>query len=906
MIDLRTLGVLDLRGADGHEFRPVLQQPKRLALLVYLAVATPQRFHRRDTLLGLFWPELDTEHARAALRRSLYFLRRALGDGVLVGRGDEEVGLAAERLACDVHGFESALEEGRLAEAVELYKGALLPGFYVAGAPEFERWLDGERARLHDRALDAAWKLAEQLESAGDARGAATLSRRVTTLAPYDEPAHRRLITLLDRVGDRAAALRTYDELAKRLRADYELTPSAKTTQLVDAIRARRDAPAKEASTVTPAATPIFSLSATTIAVLPFSVRGSRDVTYLGEGIVDLLSTTLDGAGDFRTVDPRALLRHVAEEQAPDLDPARGRAIAERFGAGSFVLGSVVEAAGQLRVSATLYDARTGAGAREETRTEVQGASETGIFDMVDALARQLLAAQSRGPDARRARLAALTTESLPALKAYLRGESEFRAGRYFQALAEFQDAATEDSSFALAYFRLAAAAAAVANLELARESTEQAWRHRDRLSDHDRQLLEAQRAWLRGAADEAEGLLTSVVSTHVDDMEAWFLLGDVQFHHNPLRGRPMAEARTAFEHALRYDPNHVSSLLHLARIAAVERNVGELDTIVDRVLALSPAGDRALSARALRAFTVGNQIEKARVITALGGARGLAVGIAFTDIVLYARDFSGAYRLARLFTKVVRSPEEKALCHFVVAHLELTRGRVRAARQELRWASAYDYAWALELRALFAALPFIRVPSDEVKAVRDELERWDPLSARPNRNQVLSVHNGAHSMVRSYLLGLLAARSGDDAEGRRRAAELDAYQSEIARSLSLGIGAASLRTASRGEEALALLESDNPEVWYQHAIRSPFYSRTYERFMRAELLREAGRDDEARAWYRALGESSPYELIYLAPSALRRAELAERAGRSRAAAENRLAVAGLWSGADDELEVRE
>src|SRR5215212_10529857 len=106
MIELRTLGVLDLRGGDGQEFRAVLQQPKRLALLVYLAVASrTRRFHRRDALLALFWPELDTDHARAALRRSLYFLRRSLGDDVVEGRGDEEVGVAEERLWCDAAAF---------------------------------------------------------------------------------------------------------------------------------------------------------------------------------------------------------------------------------------------------------------------------------------------------------------------------------------------------------------------------------------------------------------------------------------------------------------------------------------------------------------------------------------------------------------------------------------------------------------------------------------------------------------------------------------------------------------------------------------------------------------------------------------------------------------------------------
>jgi DNA-binding SARP family transcriptional activator len=59
MIRFHTLGVLDLRGPDGLELRSVLQQPKRLGLLAYLAIASPHRFHRRDSLLALFWPELD-------------------------------------------------------------------------------------------------------------------------------------------------------------------------------------------------------------------------------------------------------------------------------------------------------------------------------------------------------------------------------------------------------------------------------------------------------------------------------------------------------------------------------------------------------------------------------------------------------------------------------------------------------------------------------------------------------------------------------------------------------------------------------------------------------------------------------------------------------------------------------
>ena len=76
MIELRLLGRLSLTGADGRDVRALLGQPRRLALLAYLAAASPPGFHRRDNLLALFWPELDQEHARAYSRRPRVRLER--------------------------------------------------------------------------------------------------------------------------------------------------------------------------------------------------------------------------------------------------------------------------------------------------------------------------------------------------------------------------------------------------------------------------------------------------------------------------------------------------------------------------------------------------------------------------------------------------------------------------------------------------------------------------------------------------------------------------------------------------------------------------------------------------------------------------------------------------------------
>ena len=140
MIRLHTLGRIDLRDRDGKEIGSVLAQPKRLALLAYLALAGPGRFRRRDTVVSMFWPEQDGERARGALRQGLRFLRNELGSEVLVSRGDEEIGVDPQVLRCDSLDFESACDGAAWTAALDVYAGTLLDGLFVADASaEFAR-----------------------------------------------------------------------------------------------------------------------------------------------------------------------------------------------------------------------------------------------------------------------------------------------------------------------------------------------------------------------------------------------------------------------------------------------------------------------------------------------------------------------------------------------------------------------------------------------------------------------------------------------------------------------------------------------------------------------------------------------------------------------------------------------
>ena len=102
-------------------------------------------------------------------------------------------------------------------------------------------------------------------------------------------------------------------------------------------------------------------------------------------------------------------------------------------------------------MSATIYDER----AKALSSIETVAGSETEIFDAADRLAQHILAGMQVRPLAL-AGVAGQSTSSLPAFKAYLEGERELRSGRYAEAQEAFRRATELDTTFALAYYRLA------------------------------------------------------------------------------------------------------------------------------------------------------------------------------------------------------------------------------------------------------------------------------------------------------------------------------------------------------------------------------------------------------------------------------------------------------------------
>jgi DNA-binding SARP family transcriptional activator len=208
---------------------------KAMALLAYLAVS--EQPQRRATLAALLWPDADEQKARGALRRTLSVLRSALGDRWLDAEG-ETIDLQRAGVRIDIAEFRRALHEGRLADAVTLYRGDFMQGFSLRDSPEFDDWQAARSDALRSDYADALSRLAGEAERDGDLPAAVGHAKRRLALDPLHEPAHRDLMRLYARAGDRGAALRQYREATLLLDKELGIAPVAETRALRDAIEA--------------------------------------------------------------------------------------------------------------------------------------------------------------------------------------------------------------------------------------------------------------------------------------------------------------------------------------------------------------------------------------------------------------------------------------------------------------------------------------------------------------------------------------------------------------------------------------------------------------------------------------------------------------------------------------------
>lgn len=215
---------------------------KAQAILYYLAVTgQPQT---RSTLAALLWSELPESNARINLRQALANLRRVVGNYLELDR--HTVAFKSDHdYQVDVVGFRARVGDGgpgqtieRLQEAVTLYRGDFLAGFYVRQALDFENWALTEQARLKELVIQALQTLAAHYAERDELAKGMGYVRRLLSLEPWREEAHRQLMLLLARDGQRSASLAQYELCVKALAEELGVEPGPETKTLYEHIRA--------------------------------------------------------------------------------------------------------------------------------------------------------------------------------------------------------------------------------------------------------------------------------------------------------------------------------------------------------------------------------------------------------------------------------------------------------------------------------------------------------------------------------------------------------------------------------------------------------------------------------------------------------------------------------------------
>lgn len=242
-----TLGGRELRGFPTEKVR---------ALLAYLAIEG--RAHQRSELAQLLWPGYSPESARHSLRQALFQLRNLLGDvdadspWLLLARQSVQLNPAAP-VRVDVITFTQLLAAAKahahadlaacaaclegLREAAALYGGDFLAGFAVADSDPFEEWRRILQEQLHIELLDVLTQLANAAERTGDDDGALAAAQRQLALEPWSEAAHRQVMRILARRGQRAAAAAQYQRCRQVLAEELGAAPEPATTALYEQIQ---------------------------------------------------------------------------------------------------------------------------------------------------------------------------------------------------------------------------------------------------------------------------------------------------------------------------------------------------------------------------------------------------------------------------------------------------------------------------------------------------------------------------------------------------------------------------------------------------------------------------------------------------------------------------------------------
>ncbi len=554
MLVLRTFGAVSVASTEGRPIGGAAAQRRLLALLALLAVAAESGMSR-DQILGLLWPEGDPDKTRHALTQTLYHIRKALGCDDLFILTGADIRLNPERISSDVGQFAEQLAGGQYEQAVELYRGAFLDGFFLADATEFEQWASSRRRQLESDVARALEQLATAAEGGEDWTAAVTWRKRHVAIDRLSSAATVKLMRAMAASGDPAGALQHARVHTILLREELDIDPDPLVAEVAEQLRiGRTSGPQEIVARQTPEPAPRAIAVAAPDAALeeddaPIVARASvpwhRSWLWRGVGAVCAAAATiLIVAGARRagshaaapvpaqtaTVDLQSVAvtpfrvsgavpalaylkegmvellstRLADDSAAQSVDPGavltawRG---ANLNSAAEIPTATALDIAGKLKAKLVVVGSVVGGlshvvinASLLTTATGAVRATSTieGPADSITTLVDRL-AGQLLALNAGEGdRLSDRTTPSLAALRAFLSGQSAYRRGDYAAAVPFYERSLSFDSTFALAALNLALAADRLNIADQQSRALALAWANRSDLSERDQAHLVA------------------------------------------------------------------------------------------------------------------------------------------------------------------------------------------------------------------------------------------------------------------------------------------------------------------------------------------------------------------------------------------------------------------------------
>lgn len=626
------------------------------------------------------------------------------------------------------------------------------------------------------------------------------------------------------------------------------------------------------------------SASTSVMAVLPFRPSGEDTaLSRLGRDLVFTLSAELDGLGDTRTVDPHTVLAQTHEDGPTTR--AEGAALARRLGAGSSIQGSLVREGDFVRLDVVVLSTDSLAGPL--ARGFVTGQPDS-VAALSDSIARLLLRQLwARGAAPTPSLDAVLRTRSVPALRAFLTGEGHIVNNQWDSATMAYAEAIEADSTFWLAYARLAytktwslmqSPSSVLSPLEA----------HLRELPDRERLVSESVLFQAREEVQKALDSARVATDRFGDSWLIWLVYGDELLHNGALVGLPPSAARQALQRAVELNPTLIPGWEHLTLLmlldgdtAAARHGIEELQRIgAGPALTADGFGNRLVQFRYLAALVGGDSALVRTLTDSLvrdPAPSAVAFGSSFYDPYRYGF-FDEQIRVSRAALDYWQTPDRQANQFRLIARAWAARGA---------WDSALVNMDSVAERGARAADPLRAYGLAVVGAWLGAVDAREAARRRPAAVTVARSDSGRRGEL-AWLDGLVAVTRRDPRGLAAAIADVKAREgasSAAARSLAAFATALGGSTSQAGASMAAL-------EWEEAAIGAPGfaahpYTIAVDRLAAARWLAAAGDTDQAARlliWVDGpflLHESAAYTIPLTPLITLERARIEERRGNA-------------------------